>query len=96
MKDNHSSKYSQKIGTEPSRKKPTVKQWTKVNVCGCFFLFFQVKILIGSSVFKQHLNAELTCNIYKRGTALKQFGLYSTIGEQQEDNDTWNRALHWK
>ena len=40
------------------------------------------------------------CDIYKRDTARKQFGLDSTIGELQEDNNvkhTWKiAALSWK
>ena len=52
--------------------------------------------------FKQNLNAELMCDIYKHDLlpiARKQFGLDSTIWELQEDNDskhTSKRALNWK
>ena len=52
--------------------------------------------------FKQNFNAELMCDIYKRGllpTARKQFDLGSTIWELREDNDAkymWQVALKWK
>ena len=40
------------------------------------------------------------CNVYKRDTARKQFGLNTTIGELKEDNDAkhiWKvAALSWK
>ena len=56
---------------------------SKVNVWSCFS-----SQNFGCIVcFKQNLNTELICDIYKRGTTRKQFGLDSIIWKLQEDND---------
>jgi transposase len=72
----------------PGKKKVarTVKHPTKVNVWGCFSSKGFGRIIC----FKENLNAELMCDIYKRGllpTASDQFGPDSTSWKLQEDND---------
>ena len=102
-RDNHSSKFSKRIDMELDRKKRRSYEpssirprWTKV--WGCFSSQGFGRIVY----FKQNLNPELMCDIYKYDlmpTARKQFGLDSTIWELQEDNDlthTSERALNWK
>jgi transposase len=84
----------------PGKKKivRTVKHPIKVNVWGCF----SNKGFGCIVCFKQNLNAELMCDIYKHGllpTAKKQFGHDSTIWRLQEDNDpkhTSKLAVQWK
>ena len=73
----------------------TVKYSTKLNARGCFSSHDFGRIIF----FKWNLNAELMCDIYKRGTVPKQFGFDSTSWELQEDNDakrTWKVELNWK
>ena len=72
----------------PGKKKiiQTVKYSSKVNVWGCFSSQDFARIVC----FKQDLNPELMCDIYKCSlllTARTQFGLYLTIWELQEDHD---------
>ena len=68
-----------------------------MNIWGCFSSQGFARIVC----FKQNLNVEFICAIYKHGllpTTQKQFGLESTIWELQEDNDakhTWKVALNW-
>ena len=95
-RDNHSYTYSKTIGMELAKKKRIVKHSTKVNVWSCLSNEgFGIIVC-----FNQNFNAELMCDIYKRGllsTARKQFHLDSTIWELHEDNDlkhTWNVALN--
>lgn len=84
----------------PGKKKvvQTVKYPIKVNVCGCFSSKGFGRIVC----FKENLNAELMCDIYKHGllpTARKQFGHDSTSWKLQEDNDpkhTSKLAKQWK
>ena len=84
----------------PGKKKilRIVKHSTKMNVWGYFSSQGFGRIVY----FKQKSNAELMCDIYKRGlvpTARKHFGFDSTIWKLQEDNDpkhTSKRALNWK
>ena len=68
---------------------------TKVNVWGCLSSQDFGRIVR----FKRNFNAELMCDIYKRGTAQKQSVLDSTIRELQGENDakhTRKVALNWK
>jgi transposase len=84
----------------PGKKKVvrTVKHPIKVNVWGCFSSQGFGRIVC----FKENLNAELMCNIYKYGllpTAKKQFGHDSTLWKLQEDNDpkhTSKLAVNWR
>ena len=70
----------------------------KVNVWGCF----SSRGLGRMVCFKQNLNAELTCDISKRGllsAAQKQFDYDSSLWRLQEDNSpkhTWKLAVSWK
>ena len=60
-----------------------------------FGIASQVKDSVGSVCFKENLNAELMCDIYKRGllpTARKQFGHDSMLWKLQEDNDPKHRS----
>ncbi|CAF2164131.1 unnamed protein product [Rotaria magnacalcarata] len=76
----------------------TVKHSIKVNVWGCFLArgFGRVEC------FKENLNADLMCHIYKYGllpTVRKQFGYDSTLWKLQEDNDpkhTSKLATNWR
>jgi transposase len=84
----------------PGKKKVvrTVKHSIKVNVWDCFSSQGFGRIVC----FKENLNAELMCHIYKCGllpTAQKQFGHDSTLWKLQEDNDpkhTSKLAINWK
>ena len=63
-----------------------VKHPVKVNVWGCFSARGFGRVVC----FKENLNADLMCDIYKYGllpTARKQFGYDSTLWKLQEDND---------
>ena len=83
---------------ELARKKRFVKHSSKVNVWSRFSSQGYARIIC----FKQSINAELMCDIYKRGlmpTTKKQFSLDSTIWELQEDKDLrhiWKLAIYWK
>ena len=76
----------------------TVKRPVKVNAWCCFSSKGFGRIVC----FKENLNAELMCDIYKRGllpTAQKQFGHDSMLCKLQEDNDPKHRsklAVNWK
>ena len=76
----------------------TVKHPIKVNLWGCFSSKGFGRIIC----FKENLNAELLCDIYKRGllrTARRQFGPESTLWKLQEDNDpkhTSKLASKWR
>ena len=84
----------------PGKKKVvrTVKHPVKVNVWGCFSSKGFGRVVC----FKENLNAELMCDIYKRGllpTVRKQFGRDSVLWKLQEDNDPKHRsklAVNWK
>lgn len=76
----------------------TVKHPIKVNVWGCFSAHGFGRVVC----FKENLNADLMCHIYKYGllpTARKQFGHDSTSWKLQEDNDpkhTSKLATNWR
>ena len=84
----------------PGKKKVvrTVKHPLKVNVWGCFSARGFGRVVC----FKENLNADLMCHIYKYGllpTARKQFGHDSTLWKLQEDNDpkhTSKKATTWR
>ena len=84
----------------PGKKKvvQTVKHPVKVNVWGCFSSKGFDRIVY----FKEKLNAELMCDIYKRGLlpkARKQFGHDSMLWKLQENNDSKHRSklpVNWK
>lgn len=84
----------------PGKKKVvrTVKHPVKVNVWGCFSIHGFGRVVC----FKENLNADLMCHIYKYGllpTARKQFGPDSTLWKLQEDNDpkhTSKLATSWR
>ena len=100
-RDNRSSELCQRNGLELTWKKKvvqTVKHPVKVNVWGCFSSKGFGRVVC----FKENLNAELMCDIYKRGlfpTVRKQFGHDSMLWKLQEDNDPKHRsklAVNWK
>ena len=69
----------------------TVKHPIKVNLWGCFSSKDFGRIIC----FKENLNAELLCDIYKPDllrTARRQFGPESTLWKLQEDNDPKNTS----
>ena len=76
----------------------TVKHPVKVNVWSCFSSKGFNRVVC----FKENLNAELTCDIYKRGllpTVRKQFSHDSMLWKLQEDNDPKHRSklpVNWK
>ena len=97
-RDNRSSELCQRNGLELTWIVRTVKHPVKVNVWGCFSSKRFGRVVC----FKESLNAELMCDIYKRGllpTARKQFGYDSILWKLQEDNDLKHRsklAVNWK
>ena len=100
-RDNRSSELCQRNGLELTCKKKvvrTVKHPVKVNVLGCFPSKGSGQVVC----FKENLNAELMCDIYKRGllpTSQKQFGHDSKLWKLQEGNDPKHRsklAVNWK
>ena len=100
-RDNRSSELCQRNGLELTWKKKvvrTVKHLVKVNIWGCFSSKGFGRVVC----FKESLNAELMCDIYKRGflpTGWKQFGHDSMLWKLQEHNDSKHRsklAVNWK
>ena len=93
-RDSRSSELCQRNGLELTWKKKvmwTVKHPVKVNVWGCFSSKGFGRVVC----FKESLNAELMCDIYKRAllpTARKQFGHDSMLRKLQEDNDPKHRS----
>ncbi|CAF1411317.1 unnamed protein product [Rotaria magnacalcarata] len=84
----------------PGKKKVvrTVKHPIKVNVWACFSARGFSRVVC----FKENLNADLMCHIYKYGllpTARKQFGYGSTLWKLQEDSGpkhTSKLATNWR
>ena len=76
----------------------TITRPIKVNVWSCY----SSKGFSDIVCFKQNLNAELMCDISKRGllpTASKQSGYDSMLWKLQEENypkHTWKPAVNWK
>ena len=88
------------VWNSPGKRKAvrTVKHPVKANVWGCFSSKGFGRVVC----FKENLNAELLCDIYKCGLlpkARKQFGHDSVLWKLQEDNDPKRRsklAVNWK
>ena len=96
--DSHSSKLRQKTALELTWEKKvvqSVKYSIKVNVWRCF----SSKGFDHIVCFKQNLDAELMCDISKRGlfpTAQKQFDHNSTLWKLQSEKHASKLAPVWK